>query len=73
MSTTNDLGAEIRRSAAGIEVSGVNLSYGATHVLKDVSLTVNPGNSSPFSALRGAGRRRCCASSPGSTSPRPAR
>lgn len=56
MSTTNDLGAEIRRSAAGIEVSGVNLSYGATHVLKDVSLTVNPGEFFAFLGPSGCGK-----------------
>ena len=29
--------------AVGIEITGVNLSYGATHVLKDIALSIRPG------------------------------
>ena len=54
--TTNDLGTEIRRSAAGIDVVGVNLSYGTTHVLKDVNLTVNPGEFFAFLGPSGCGK-----------------
>ena len=54
--TTNDLGAEIRRSAAGIDVIGVNLSYGATHVLKNVNLTVDPGEFFAFLGPSGCGK-----------------
>jgi iron(III) transport system ATP-binding protein len=47
---------EIRRNAAGIEISGVNLSYGATHVLKDVSLDVEPGEFFAFLGPSGCGK-----------------
>jgi iron(III) transport system ATP-binding protein len=53
MSTITD---EIRRNAAGIEISGVNLSYGATHVLKDVSLNVEPGEFFAFLGPSGCGK-----------------
>ena len=47
---------EIRRHAAGIEVSGVNLSYGATHVLKDVNLSIQPGEFFAFLGPSGCGK-----------------
>ena len=53
MSTITD---EIRRNAAGIEISGVNLSYGSTHVLKDVNLSVEPGEFFAFLGPSGCGK-----------------
>jgi hypothetical protein len=48
------LGDAIRHHAAGIDIRGVNLSYGTTHVLKNV-------NSLPFLARPAAARPPCCA------------
>jgi iron(III) transport system ATP-binding protein len=47
---------DIRRNAAGIDISGVNLSYGATHVLKDINLTVEPGEFFAFLGPSGCGK-----------------
>jgi iron(III) transport system ATP-binding protein len=47
---------DIRRNAAGIDISGVNLSYGSTHVLKDVSLQVAPGEFFAFLGPSGCGK-----------------
>ncbi|MCZ8183763.1 MAG: ABC transporter ATP-binding protein [Beijerinckiaceae bacterium] len=54
--SSNQLGEAIRRAASGIEVSGVNLSYGRTPVLKDVSLTIHPGEFFAFLGPSGCGK-----------------
>ena len=35
-------------NAVAIDISGVNLSYGATHVLKGIDLAIEPGELLPF-------------------------
>ena len=40
----------------GIEIAGVNLSYGATHVLKDVDLSIRPGEFFAFLGPSGCGK-----------------
>ena len=42
--------------AVGIEISGVNLSYGSTHVLKNVDLSVRPGEFFAFLGPSGCGK-----------------
>ncbi|WP_296347191.1 ABC transporter ATP-binding protein [Reyranella sp.] len=42
--------------ATGIEISGVNLSYGSTHVLKDVALSIEPGEFFAFLGPSGCGK-----------------
>ncbi|TAJ96626.1 MAG: ABC transporter ATP-binding protein [Reyranella sp.] len=42
--------------AVGIEISGVNLSYGTTHVLKDVALSIRPGEFFAFLGPSGCGK-----------------
>jgi iron(III) transport system ATP-binding protein len=42
--------------AVGIEIAGVNLSYGATHVLKNVDLAVRPGEFFAFLGPSGCGK-----------------
>ncbi len=42
--------------AVGIEITGVNLSYGATHVLKDVALLIRPGEFFAFLGPSGCGK-----------------
>ena len=42
--------------AVGIEISGVNLSYGATHVLKNVDLSIRPGEFFAFLGPSGCGK-----------------
>jgi len=54
--THSELGQSIRAAAAGIAVTGVNLSYGATHVLKDVNLTIAPGEFFAFLGPSGCGK-----------------
>jgi iron(III) transport system ATP-binding protein len=44
------------QTAAGVEVAGVNLSYGQTHVLKDVNLTIRPGEFFAFLGPSGCGK-----------------
>lgn len=46
--------------AKAISISDVNLYYGALHVLKNINLEIQPGNSSPFSARPAAARPRFC-------------
>lgn len=43
-------------NVAGVLVEGVNLSYGATHVLKDVNLEVKPGEFFAFLGPSGCGK-----------------
>ncbi len=45
-----------RHQAAGVEISGVNLSYGANHVLKDVELNIEPGEFFAFLGPSGCGK-----------------
>ena len=52
----NQLGEAIRNAAAGIEIAGVNLSYGTTHILKNVNLTVEPGEFFAFLGPSGCGK-----------------
>ena len=47
---------EIRRNAAAIDISDVNLSYGATHVLKGINLTIQPGELFAFLGPSGCGK-----------------
>ena len=42
--------------AVGIEIAGVNLSYGSTHVLKNVDLAVRPGEFFAFLGPSGCGK-----------------
>jgi len=42
--------------AVGIEITGVNLSYGTTHVLKDVALSIRPGEFFAFLGPSGCGK-----------------
>ena len=42
--------------AVGIEIAGVNLSYGSTHVLKNVELTIHPGEFFAFLGPSGCGK-----------------
>jgi iron(III) transport system ATP-binding protein len=44
------------QNAAGVEVAGVNLSYGQTHVLKDVNLAIRPGEFFAFLGPSGCGK-----------------
>ena len=53
---TNTLTDDIRRNAAGIVISGVNLSYGKTHVLKGIDLTIKPGEFFAFLGPSGCGK-----------------
>ena len=42
--------------AVGIEITGVNLSYGTTHVLKDIALSIRPGEFFAFLGPSGCGK-----------------
>ena len=50
------LEAQVRGKAAGVTVAGVNLSYGATHVLKSIDLDVRPGEFFAFLGPSGCGK-----------------
>jgi iron(III) transport system ATP-binding protein len=52
----NQLMDDIRHNAAGIVITDVNLSYGHTHVLKGINLTVNPGELFAFLGPSGCGK-----------------
>jgi len=43
-------------SSVGVSIEGVNLSYGRTHVLKDVDLTIEPGEFFAFLGPSGCGK-----------------
>ena len=45
-----------RQPAAGIAIRDVNLSYGSTHVLKSINLTVEPGEFFAFLGPSGCGK-----------------
>jgi iron(III) transport system ATP-binding protein len=47
---------DLAASAAGVRVEGVNLSYGTNHVLKDVSLDIEPGEFFAFLGPSGCGK-----------------
>src|SRR6187549_1393302 len=43
-------------SAVAIDIKGVNLSYGTTHVLKDIDLSIRPGEFFAFLGPSGCGK-----------------
>ena len=47
---------EVVRQAAGVEIERVNLRYGRTHVLKDVELSIRPGEFFAFLGPSGSGK-----------------
>jgi iron(III) transport system ATP-binding protein len=47
---------EAQKSAAGVSISNVNLSYGTNHVLKDVNLEIEPGEFFAFLGPSGCGK-----------------
>ncbi|HEX5515768.1 MAG TPA: ATP-binding cassette domain-containing protein, partial [Gammaproteobacteria bacterium] len=49
-----ELAADV--SGVGVRIEGVNLSYGSTHVLKDVNLDVKPGEFFAFLGPSGCGK-----------------
>jgi iron(III) transport system ATP-binding protein len=44
------------RKAVAIDITGVNLSYGSTHVLKDIDLAIRPGELFAFLGPSGCGK-----------------
>ncbi len=46
----------LKTSAKGVVVENVNLSYGATHVLKDINLEIHPGEFFAFLGPSGCGK-----------------
>lgn len=47
---------DLRANAAGIRISGVNLAYGTTQVLKDINLVIEPGEFFAFLGPSGCGK-----------------
>jgi len=47
---------DLRSNAAGIAISGVNLAYGTTQVLKDINLVIEPGEFFAFLGPSGCGK-----------------
>ncbi len=54
--TTMQTTPAITTKAAGIEIAGVNVSYGANHVLKDIDLSIAPGEFFAFLGPSGCGK-----------------
>ncbi|MFQ5995023.1 MAG: ABC transporter ATP-binding protein [Acidiferrobacterales bacterium] len=52
----NDELTTIGKKAAGVRIEGVNLAYGKNHVLKEVSLEVEPGEFFTFLGPSGCGK-----------------
>jgi len=48
--------SKLKTSARGVVVEGVNLSYGSTHVLKDINLEIYPGEFFAFLGPSGCGK-----------------
>ena len=48
--------AAISTPALAVDIEGVNLSYGPNHVLKDVNLTIQPGEFFAFLGPSGCGK-----------------
>ncbi|CAN7730402.1 ABC transporter ATP-binding protein [Bosea sp. LjRoot9] len=48
--------ASISTPALAVDIEGINLSYGANHVLKDVNLTIQPGEFFAFLGPSGCGK-----------------
>ena len=51
-----DSAGVLATKAAGIDISGVNVAYGANHVLKNINLTVKPGEFFAFLGPSGCGK-----------------
>ncbi|MBM3608738.1 MAG: ABC transporter ATP-binding protein, partial [Alphaproteobacteria bacterium] len=47
---------ETQKNPSGVRIENVNLSYGATHVLKDVNLEIRPGEFFAFLGPSGCGK-----------------
>src|SRR5688500_16516685 len=56
MDETTTIAPSLQTTAAGVRVAGVNLSYGATQVLRDVNVEVQPGEIFAFLGPSGSGK-----------------